>query len=60
MSAKSHLLISTTPETRQRFKDWCHSQGISMNRAFTILMQQMTNGSSYKLKEAFLRRAKKS
>jgi len=57
--SKSHLLISTTPEIRERFKDWCKGQGVSMNKAFTILMKQMTNGKNYQLKEAFLRRAKK-
>ena len=53
---KSHLLISCPLELRENFKSWCQSQGVSMNKAFSILMRQMTNGKNYQLKEAFLRR----
>ena len=59
MSAeKSHLLISCPLEVRENFKQWCKGQGISMNRAFGLFMQQASNGQNWKIKQAILRRAR--
>lgn len=52
------LLVQVPKESRDKFKQYCRSQHVSMNKAFFILMEQVSNGHGYKLRRAFLKESK--
>lgn len=40
-----YIMVKTERKQGQAFKRWCKAQGISMNRAFNIMMQKVINGN---------------
>lgn len=55
---KCHLLISLSPELRQKFKAWCSEQGISMNSATTALMETTVSKKRYKIQQRVIELSK--
>jgi len=50
-STENYYLMVKCPRSQgQAFKDWCRSQGISMNAAITLLMNRMVR-KNYQLKQ---------
>jgi len=44
-----HFILACPREQAMAFKQWCHTQGISMNKAIVFLMRKMVR-KNYKLK----------
>lgn len=38
-------MVKTNRMEGQRFKGWCHSQGISMTKAIPLLMREVVDGN---------------
>ena len=56
---KCHMLISLSPQLRQRYKSWCVENGISMNTGLVSFMQTVTaKKKRYKVQQRILELAK--
>jgi hypothetical protein len=45
MPAKHFIMIKTNRQLGTKFKQWCKEQGISMNKAFNLLMDKVVSGN---------------
>lgn len=59
MTEQYAFLLKTSQKIGQRFKTFCKSQGITINRGIELLMKQASNGS-FKLRQSIREKKVKS